>query len=92
MGDGALTSGDEHARGAGDPGHALHAGGCAGQAEAGDAVERFRVHQPDPVMQISHQEVIRGQRVPLQGRDWVLFICPFQRVWPQNMSLTFITC
>lgn len=89
---GALTPGDEHPRGAGDPGQALHTGCRAGQAEGGYAAERLRVHQPDPVMQIGHQEVIRGQRVPLQGRDWVLFVCPFQRVGPQNMSLTFITC
>lgn len=92
VGVGTLTSGDEHPRGAGHPGQALHTGGRTGQAEGGYAIERLRVHQPEPVMQIGHQEVIRGQRVPLQGCHWVLFIRSFQRVGPQNMSLIFITC
>lgn len=89
---GALTSSDEHPRGAGHPGQAVHTGRGAGQAEGGDAAERLGVHQPDPVVQAGHQEVVCGQRIPFQGRDRVLFVGPLRSVGPQNMSLALIAC
>ena len=34
------------------------------------------------------QQVLRGQRVPLQSRDGVLLICALEGLWTQHMLLT----
>ena len=43
------------------------------------------------MMQINHEQIVSRERVPLQGRHGILFVCPFKRFGSQYMLLAFIT-
>lgn len=86
------TSSDEHAGGAGHPGQTLHRGSRAGEAEGGDAGQGLGVHQTDAVVQVGHQQVVCGERVPLQGRDGILLVRALEGLWPQDVLLVLGAC
>lgn len=86
-----FTSSYKHAWSTGNPGQALHRHCSTGKIKRCDAVKGFRVQKTNSKMQISHQKIICGQWVPLQGCNRVLLICSFKRVRSQNMFLIFAT-
>ena len=88
---GKVTSSYKHPRSTGNPGQTLHGRCCTGQTEGRDATKWLGIHQAKSMMQISHEQIVSGERVPLQGRHGILFVCPFKRFGSQHMLLTFIT-